>query len=257
MDSRQGDPPVTEADAYAIPRKEERVTLLLPVQVRTYSPKGAPLEEEALMQDVSAGGMAFRSHLPLRKGQVVQLDGPVPKTLRQFGRESDSYTVYAIVRNILVDDDGCRVGVMFFGKEAPRGYDRNPSARYLLPSDLKAEKQQGKRPIPEPEPPVDPIGKRRHERHDVSVDVELFLVDEWGALLDEERTVTENLSVGGAAVLSKHPFAVGDVIVVREVGGPFKARAQVVGSSLGANQVRRLNLKFLDSSGSVHLVKTH
>jgi len=248
---------VTEADAYAIPRKEERVTLLLPVQVRTYSPKGAPLEEEALMQDVSAGGMAFRSHLPLRKGQVVQLDGPVPKTLRQFGRESDSYTVYAIVRNILVDDDGCRVGVMFFGKEAPRGYDRNPSARYLLPSDLKAEKQQGKRPIPEPEPPVDPIGKRRHERHDVSVDVELFLVDEWGALLDEERTVTENLSVGGAAVLSKHPFAVGDVIVVREVGGPFKARAQVVGSSLGANQVRRLNLKFLDSSGSVHLVKTH
>jgi len=245
---------VTDADAYAIPRREERVTLLLPVQVRTYSPKGAALQEEALMQDVSAGGMAFRSHLPLRKGQVVQLEAPVPKTLRQFAREADSYTVFAIVRNILVDDDGCRVGVMFFGKEPPRGYDRNPSARYLLPSDLKAEKQQGKRPIPEPEPPVDPDGKRRHERYEATVDVELFLVDEWGALIDDERTVTENLSVGGARVLSSHAFAVGDVIVVREVGGPFKARAQVVGNSLGPNQVRRLNLKFLDASGAVHLV---
>lgn len=246
---------MTDADAYAIPRREERVNLLLPVQVRTYSPKGAALQEEALMQDVSAGGMAFRSHLPLRKGQVVQLEAPVPKTLRQFAREADNYTVFAIVRNILVDDDGCRVGVMFFGKEPPRGYDRNPSARYLLPSDLKADKPPGKRPIPQPEPPVDPDGKRRHERYDASVDVELFLVDEWGALLDDERTVTENLSVGGARVLSSHAFAVGDVIVVREVGGPFKARAQVVGSSLGPNQVRRLNLKFLESSGSVHLVQ--
>jgi hypothetical protein len=246
---------VTEADAYAIPRKEERVTLLLPVQVRTYSPQGAPLHEEALMQDVSSGGMAFRSHLALRKGQVVQLDGPVPRTLRQFGRDASSYTVYAIVRNILVDDDGCRVGVMFFGKEPPRGYESNPAARYLLPSDLRAERREGKRPIPEPEPPVDPAGKRRHERVDASLDVELFLVDEWGSLLDEERTVTENLSLGGARVLSSHPFGVGDIIVVREVGGPFKTRAQVVGSVMGPNQVRRLNLKFLDATAPAHLVK--
>jgi PilZ domain-containing protein len=248
---------VSDADAFAIPRKEERVTLLLPVQVRTFAPDGAPLREEALMQDVSAGGMAFRSHLPLRKGQVVQLDGPVPRTLRQFGRDSDSYSVFAIVRNILVDDEGSRVGVMFFGKEPPRGYDRNPSARYLLPSDLQADRQRAKRPVPEPEPPVDAAGKRRHERFDVSVDLDLFLVDQWGALLDEERTVTENLSLGGARVLTGRAFAVGDVIVVREVGGPFKARAQVVSSFLGANQVRRLNLKFLDSSGTGHLVKKH
>src|SRR5262245_30072161 len=228
---------MSEPPAYAIPRKEERLPLQLPVHVRTFSPKGLPWEEEALMQDVSPGGMAFRSRLPLRKGQVVRLAAPVPRSFRQFGREAASYQVYAIVRNVLVDDDGCRVGVMFFGKEPPRGYESNPAARFLLPSDLKAERQGGKRPIPAPEPPVDPAGKRRHERVDVTLDLELFLVDEWGTLLDEERTITENLSLGGARVLSSHPFGVGDIIVVREVGGPFKTRAQVVGSFMGPNQV--------------------
>ncbi len=246
---------MTDADDYAIPRTEERINLLLPVQVRTYSPKGGPWEEEALMQDVSSGGMAFRSRLPLRKGQVVQLEAPVPKTLRQFGRDAASYRVYAIVRNVLVDDDGCRVGVMFFGKEPPRGYDQNPSARYLLPSDLQTDRREAKRPVPEPEPPVDPAGKRRHERYEVSAELELFHVDEWGTLLNEERTVTENVSLGGARVLTRRAFATGDVIVVREVGGIFKARATVVGSYLGPNGVRRLNLKFLDGVRPTHLVK--
>ncbi|HET7294447.1 MAG TPA: PilZ domain-containing protein [Vicinamibacteria bacterium] len=256
MDSRQGSPPPPDdAAAYAIPRKEERLSLLMPVQVRTYSPKGAPWEEEALMQDVSTGGMAFRSLLPLRKGQVVQLEAPVPKSLRQFGKETDRYHVYAIVRNVLVDDEGCRIGVMFFGKEPPRGYERNPAARYLLPSDLQTERRRPKRPHPEPEAPTDPAGKRRHERFDMFVELELFHVDEWGTLLEEERTVAENISLGGARVLTNHTFAVGDVIVVREVGGAFKARAEIVGTYVGANSVRRLNLKFLDGVGPTHLVK--
>lgn len=247
---------MTDADDYAIPRKEERINLLLPVQVKTYSPKGAPWEEEALMQDVSSGGMAFRSLLPLRKGQVVQLDAPVPKTLRKFGRDAASYRVYAIVRNILVDDDGCRIGVMFFGKEPPRGYDQNPSARYLLPSDLEAGRREAKRPIPEPEDSPDPNGKRRHERHDISAEFELFHVDEWGTLLDEERTVAENVSLGGARVVTRRAFAIGDVILVRDVGGSFKARAAVVNSYLGPDRVRRLNLKFLDSLGPTQPAKS-
>ena len=79
----------------------------------------------------------------------------------------------------------------------------------------------------------------------------------WGEPLDAglTRTVTENLSLGGARVLSSHPFGVSDIIVVREVGGPFKTRAQVVGSFMGPNQVRRLNLKFLDATAPAHLVK--
>src|SRR5262245_32303785 len=236
---------MSEPPAYAIPRKEERLPLQLPVHVRTFSPKGLPWEEEALMQDVSPGGMAFRSRLPLRKGQVVRLAAPVPRSFRQFGREAASYQVYAIVRNVLVDDDGCRIGVMFFGKEPPRGYDTSPAARYLLPSDLQTERRRPKRPIPESAAEPDPAGKRRHERFDMFVDFELFQVDEWGTLLDEERTVAENISLGGARVLTSHGFAVGDELVVREVGGSFKARAKIVGSYVGPNGVKRLNLRFL------------
>ena len=132
---------MTGTSQSATARREERLALLMPVKVRTYSPNGDVCEEEGLMQDVCSGGMAFRARMPLRRGQVVHLSAPVPRSMRDYGKESAAYQVYAIVRNILVDDDGCRVGVMFFGQEPPRGYARNPRALHLclLGTALAAE----------------------------------------------------------------------------------------------------------------------
>jgi hypothetical protein len=246
---------MTDTPQTAAVRKEERLALMMPVKVRTHAIDGSVCEEEALMQDVSSRGMAFRARMALRKGQVVHLSAPVPKTLRQFGQDSAAYQVYGIVRNLLVDDDGCRVGVMFFGKDPPRGYERNPAARFLLPSDVRPDREPAARKKQaEPLPPADPGGKRRHERYDVVVELELFYIDEWGTVLDQERTVAENVSLGGARVMTTHSFAVGDVVLLREVGGSFEARAQIVGSYVGPNLVRRLNLKFLDGRGPMHLM---
>ncbi len=236
-------------------RREERLALMMPVQVKTHAIDGRIREEEALMQDVSQGGMAFRARMPLRKGQVVHLSAPVPKTLRQFGHASGAYQVYAIVRNLLVDDDGCRVGVMFFGDQPPRGYERNPAARFLLPSDVQPERDARKLPAGAVAS-TDPGGKRRHERFDVLVELELFFIDEWGTVLDQERTVAENLSEGGARVLTTHAFAVGNVVMLREVGGSFEARAQIVGSYIGPQLVRRLNLKFMEGHGPIDLMRS-
>jgi hypothetical protein len=224
---------------------------MLPVKVHVDLPDGTACEEEALMQDVSLGGMAFRARMPLRKGQVVRLSAPVPKTLREFDRESAAYQVYGIVRNILVDDDGCRVGVMFFGKQPPRGYARNPAARFLLPGDVKPETPRP-RPLPSD---ADPGGKRRHPRYEVLVEVELFYMDEWGTVLDRERTVTENMSMGGARVLATHAFPVGSVVMLREPSGSFESRTEVVGSFVGPMGVRRLNLRFLDGRTPIHIIR--
>jgi hypothetical protein len=246
---------MTETHQTAAVRREERLALMMPVKVRTHAVDGSVCEEEALMQDVSSRGMAFRARMALRKGQVVHLSAPVPKTLRQFGHESAAYQVYAIVRNLLVDDEGCRVGVMFFGKEPPRGYERNPAARFLLPSDVRPDTTPGaRRKQAEPVAPADPGGKRRHERYDVLLELELFYIDEWGTVLDQERTMAENLSLGGARVVTTHSFAVGSVVLLREVAGNFEARAEVVGSYMGPHGVRRLNLKFLDGRGPIPLV---
>ncbi len=228
---------------------------MMPVEVRTHTPNGDVCEEEALMQDVCSGGMAFRARMPLRKGQVVHLSAPVPKSMRDYGKDAPAYQVYAIVRNILVDDDGCRVGVMFFGREPPRGYERNPLARFLLPQDVQAGPEAPKRKIPaSASPSIDLAGKRSHERYDTVVELELLYVDEWGTLLDYERTVSENVSLLGARVRTTHGFAVGSVIHLKEVGGSFETRAMIVGSYIGPQRVRRLNLKFLDGRHPLHLL---
>ena len=49
----------------------------------------------------------------------------------------------------------------------------------------------------------------------------------------------------------------GDVLSVREIGGPFETRAQIVNTYLGNDRVRRLNLKFLDARSPSHLLRSH
>jgi len=237
----------------------------LPVAVQGYAPNGSAWEETASTFDASPGGLAFMSQHALVKGQVLHLALPLPKSLRQYDQGAPSYYVYAIVRNVLVDDDGSRVGVMFFGKEPPRGFERTPGARFLLPSDIKPET------LPEPAPPapplradgrkpaapVDDLGNRQHERYDMFVNFELEQIDEWGAILAEERTVAENLSLGGTRCLTSLPFHKGDVLTLRELDGDFEARAQVVNTYIGGDRVRRLNLKFLDGRRPDHLLRSH
>jgi hypothetical protein len=45
--------------------------------------------------------------------------------------------------------------------------------------------------------------------------------------------------------------------MVRELGGPFESRAQVVNAYIGADRVRRICLKFLDGHAPAHLVRAH
>jgi hypothetical protein len=221
---------------------------MLPVKLRSHARDGSPVEEEGLMQDVCSGGMAFRCRMPVRKGQVVHLSAPLPKSLRRYAQATPDYRVFAIVRNVRVDDEGCRVGVMFYGPEPPRGYERNPAARFLFASDVEAATLPRRTDDTDraPRPAVDPGGKRRHERFEIPVEFELELVDEWGIVVNKERATGENLSRGGARVVSRHGFRQGDVVRVRDAAGRFESRAMVVGSYVGSDWVRRLNLKFLD-----------
>lgn len=236
----------------------------LALAVQGYASNGAAWEEAATTLDVSPGGLSFASRQAMIKGQVLHLAVPLPKSLRQFDHAAPSYYVYAIVRNVLVDDSASRVGVMFFGKDPPRGFERTPGARFLLPSDLAPET------IPEPATPPPPLriperrpvphdrlGHRRHERFDTFVNFQLELVDEWGAVLAEEMTVSENISMGGTRCPTKLALHKGDVLSVREVGGPFETRALVVNTFLGGDRVRRLNLRFLDDRSPSHLLRSH
>lgn len=253
---------MTQVATHAERRREDRVSMTLPIAIEGYASNGTAWGESSTTRDASIGGISFMTQNALVKGQVLHLALPLPRPFRQYDHAAASYDVYAIVRDVLVDDAGSRIGVMFFGKEPPRGFDRTPGARFLLPSDVAPET------LPEPSAPApsprvterkpqtaDPLGHRQHERFDMFVNFQLEQADEWGVVLVEERTVAENVSLGGTRCLTSVAFRKGDVLTMREIGGRFEARARVVNTYLGSDRIRRVNLKFLDG-GPAHLVRT-
>lgn len=239
-------------------RKEARLSVSLPVRVLGYDPDGASWQELTETDDLSAGGISFRVKRPVFRGQVLRLALPMPKRLRRFDPEEPAYRVYGIVRAAVLEAGICRVGVMLYGKEPPAGFEENRSARFRLPSDEAEVSVPGPRRSVEPEAgdeKPDPYGRRASERFEIFVDFVMELVDEWGAVLLEERTVADNISKGGARLLTASDLSKGDVIVLHEVGGGFETRAEVRDMNVGKDGIRRLNVRFLDGRSPDHLVR--
>jgi hypothetical protein len=109
-------------------------------------------------------------------------------------------------------------------------------------------------PRPTPRPPAPTIvpeapggrDRRGNARTNLFVNFTLQQVDEWGAVLQEELTVADNLSKGGAHVMTTLDFAVGDIVLVQEAGGGFATRAEIRAKGQGIDGIGRLHLKFLD-----------
>jgi PilZ domain len=240
-------------------RREKRAPLHQILVFQAYNSDGSTFEDRAELCDASTRGASFLLGQPLDPGRVLHLAAPLPRRFRSFDAETPSYFVYAIVRHAKPVDDRWRVGVMFFGKEPPKGFDAHPGALYFLPTDSAQPAPLGvlaqRAPAPAPEP--DPGGRRLSQRFRIFVDFVLRQVDEWGTVLAEELTVAENVSLGGACVYTSLPLRVGHVVHVQERGGSFEARAEVRDTYVGIDRIRRVSLSFLDGRGPAHLVTSH
>jgi hypothetical protein len=210
-------------------RKEPRMPLRIPVKVDGFDAAG-PWQEMTFSEDTSAGGVAFTLVHPAQFGHVFLLSLPLPKRFRQYDLTDPSYRVYAVVRRVEPAKDSTHVGVMFLGKHPPRGYEKNPTGRYLLAQDPG---------------PATRAERRAHPRHEMPYNLKLSRQDQ-GPGPQQEHTIAENLSKGGARVLTSLPVVKGDVVLVEEVGGPFRTRAEIRNIYIGKDKVPRLNLKFLD-----------
>jgi tetratricopeptide (TPR) repeat protein len=106
--------------------------------------------------------------------------------------------------------------------------------------------------------PHDPSQERRqHSRLGISVDVILQRISAGGAVLQEERTVADNIGRKGARIMTAMAgLTVGDSLVLREVGGGFQARAAVRHVFKPDDRIQRLGLEFLDGSAPDRLVPT-
>jgi PilZ domain-containing protein len=256
-------------------RRHPRLVEKLPVRVVGYGSNGAPWEEAAVTRDVSQGGVSLILPRSSFKGQVLELVLPLPRYLREFDPDAAELKVYGIVRATVEGHGVCQLGVKFFGKEPPRGFERTPGAAFLLPSDLPSaatEGGNGDGPVAgaarardaapsgdrrvEERDPHDWRHRRQHERLQMFVTFHLQQVDEWGAVLTEERTVSENVSLGGARLKTAGRFSVGEVVVLRQASGAFETRAQVKGFTVGPDGGNHIGVMFLDA-GPEHLVRSH
>jgi hypothetical protein len=331
-------------------RKNPRLGLAIPLRVQGFLADGTTWEEITTTVDVSTGGACFSLSHEAELGQVLLLSLPMPKRLRQYDLNDASYLVYSLVRGVRRRPDQPRVGVMFFGKYPPRGFQERPAARYLLPSDsiVNAPAPQGLRagetpfagtpaatpaeaspdldldapsldtlvgvptdsppevgrpsgggshrpvsaPLPDdsgagytppaltapstipkgragvPPAPVPgaptpeflptqevPSDRRGAPRVDLFVNFTIQLVDEWGAVLQEELTVADNVARGGARVMTSLGFQVGEILLLQEAGGGFATRAEVRGITKVQPTVDRLHLRFLDRQAPERLLR--
>jgi serine/threonine protein kinase len=103
-------------------------------------------------------------------------------------------------------------------------------------------------PLPTPE-------RRRVTRLDIFANFVLRREGTLGTVLQEERTIAENMGKLGARVMTTmSSVGPGDVVYLQHTDGPFKTRAEVRGTYVGKDGIRRLNLYFLDSPAPDYLV---
>jgi hypothetical protein len=214
-------------------RKERRIALAVPVRVQGYTSAGDSWEEMTASTDTSHGGVSFPLKRSIALGQVVFLSLPLPKNFRKYELTDAHYETYGLVRFVraaTADNPVPQVGVMFLGRTAPRGYEKNPGGRYLLPGD--------------PRPSTGPKERRKLKRQEAFVNLRLRWVDPQGRTLQEEQTVTENVSRGGVRVRTSLPVAKGERVEVEDFHGTFRAMAEIANLFIGRDGVPRLNLRF-------------
>lgn len=216
------------------------MSLPLPVKVQGFKADGSVWEEMSTVENVSASGAAFPVRHLVAKGNVFLVSLPLPQRFRRYDLSEPSYRTYALVRHVESTPTGYRVGVMFLGKAPPRGFEKSPGGLYFLPSD--------------PPPSTSARERRRWQRIDIFVNIKLTRLSPQGTGPQEERTIAENVSRGGARALTSMAVGKGELLMLEEIDGGFRTRAEVRNLYIGPDGIPRLNLQFLDGEAPDRLV---
>jgi hypothetical protein len=172
---------------------------------------------------------------------------PMPRQLRVFDHMEDQYKVWAIVRHmrgITAADNQTmfEVGVAFIGKHPPKSYDLEPWKRYELstPDNLS---MPGVEDIVRAVPPSD---QRTHTRHNIAIDMLIETLNEKGELTENEQSVTENVSRGGATLFTTLQIPVGRFVRLTSQQYNLTVHAAVRARSTGADGISRIHVEFID-----------
>ena len=97
-------------------RRQQRMTLALPVRVQGQYPDGVTWEDMSSTSDASVGGASVKLTRTVLRGQALFLSLPLPRRYRAFDLTAPTYRVYAVVCSVKPGGD---VGLRFLGKNPP------------------------------------------------------------------------------------------------------------------------------------------
>jgi PilZ domain len=234
-------------------RRIQRIALPLPVRVEVKLDAETTWHEITRLNDVSAFGAGFALKRPIKRGRLVLMTIPMPRQLRSFDYSEPQYRVWALVRRCIALGSSSReteysIGVAFVGKTPPPDYNEHPSRLY----DISHQEADGRGfwHIGPSDLVVDdssiPKDMRRQTRYAIPEALTLQQIDEKGNVLLKETTVTENISLGGAAVFTTLLVDAGTFLRVYSERHDLEILSVVRGARAGADGITRLHLEFID-----------
>ena len=229
-------------------RIRERLELKLPVRIHCRETAELEWTEITRLTDVTPFGAGFTLKRPVEKGRLLHMTIPMPRQLRVFDHVEDQYRVWALVRYIRQVEAADKkpvqfeVGVAFIGKPPPRSYELDPSKRYEIAS-ISAESLASVQDWPEAEATED---NRRLTRHNIPVDMLIETLTDEGTVDKSEQTVTENISLRGAAIYTTLDIPMGRFIRLSSEQYRVTVYAAVRGRSMGPAGVPRIHVEFVD-----------
>jgi len=239
--------PVAQSES----RRIQRISLPLPVRIEVKIDNSVAWNEVTRLTDVSAFGAGFALKRPVKRGRIVLLTIPMPKQLRCFDHSIEQYKIWALVRRCLPspeptgDEPRYMIGVAFIGKNAPTSYFEDPATLY----DITHREEEGlwhveKASLTETE--TDIPDNRRQSRFAIPETLFLEMLDADGNVESSETTVTENLSVGGAALFTSMTAQPGSFVRLTCARNNLTIISIVRGRRQGPDGMIRLHVEFVD-----------
>lgn len=226
-------------------RITDRVPNALPVVVKAKNIKGMFWKESTDLISISRTGAGFYIPQQCQAGQLLSLMLPMPRNLRCYDHDKELYRVWGLVQHCSrLSDNGSgedlyHVGVAFIGKFAPESYAQSPAQSYRITGIT----QEGLWKVTETKTP---FVVRRHPRLPTSLDVNLQVLDTEDKIISEEKTVTDNISLRGAALYSELDLSVGGCLRFNCEAYNFSVLAIVRNRQYMDNGVNKLHLEFIN-----------
>ena len=247
MSTLLSDPTVTEKDGPRV----QRYSLSLPTRVEVKVDNKFSWNEVTRMEDVSAFGAGFILKRPVKRGRLLLLSAPMPRQLRCYDFMEPQYHTWGLVRRCvpIPSEPGAEtyaVGVAFVGKNPPAAFNENPAKLF----EISSRNDGGLWELVEAEANPDesdlPPFLRRQTRFAIPETLVIELLDQNGDVAASEVSVTENVSLGGAAVFTSFNIEVGSFLRVKSERLKTTIISVVRGKRVGSDGIVRLHIEFID-----------